>query len=39
MQLESLSKHFLWDAMQLRKVGSIEEVGFELGLEQRVDWK
>lgn len=39
MWLKSLSKPFLWDAMQLTKVCFIEEVGFELGLKQWADWK
>lgn len=39
MWLKTLSKPFLWDAMQLRKVCFTEEVGFELDLKKWVDWK
>lgn len=39
MWLKSLSKPFLWDAIQLRNVCFTEEAGFELGLKQWVDWK
>lgn len=38
MWLKSLSKPFLWDAIQL-KVCFTVEVGFELGLKKWVYWE